>query len=505
MSRKTQQVESAFRLGQQLHRAGRLSEAERLYRQVIAASPRHADALHALGALALQSGHAEAADDLLRQAIRIRPAADFQLTRGHALLALKRPAEAAQCARLALRGRPSSAEAHQLLGHAMLDAFEAEAAIEAYRAALRLNPNLPDLQNNLGTALRQTGRLEEAEQALRRAPDEPGALMNLSSVQKELGSFAAAEASLRRALAMAPEDPVLLYNWSLLMHLLGRSAEAWPGWEQRFRSGAVPNRGFPQPQWTGEPLGNRKLLVHSEQGLGDVIQFARYLPGIEGDVVFQTQARLVRLLRSNPALPPIVADIDPLPSADLVVPLMSLPARTRIAPVDPPYLFAEANRVAHWRSVIGDSGLRIGIAWQGFSGRHEDKGRSLPLASFAPLATVAGVRLISLQKGEGEEQIASAPFAVEALADLDEGPDAFLDTAAVMTVVDLVVTSDTSIAHLAGALGRKTWVALRKVPDWRWMLSRADSPWYPSMQLFRQTIDGDWDNVFQAMARELTA
>jgi tetratricopeptide (TPR) repeat protein len=505
MSKKTQQVESAFRLGQQLHGAGRLAEAEQLYRQVLAAAPRHAEALHALGALALQMGHAEAADELLRQAIRIRPAADFQLTRGHALLALKRPAEAAECARLVLRGRPSSAEGHQLLGHAMVDSFEAEPAIEAYRTALRLNPGLPDLHNNLGTALRMAGRLEEAEAALRRAPPDPGALMNLSSVRKELGQFAAAEDSLRQALAMAPRDPILLYNWSLLMNLMGRPGEAWAGWEQRFRSGAVPVRPFPQPPWNGEPLGGRKLLVHWEQGQGDVIQFARYVPNIGGSVLFETPSRLVRLLRSNPAFPPIVGDNEPMPAADLAIPLMSLPARTNVTPVDPPYLFAELDRVAHWRQIIGETGFRIGIAWQGYSGRHEDKGRSLPLARFAPLAEVPGVRLISLQKGEGEEQIAEAPFPVETLPDLDAGPDAFIDTAAVMAVVDLVVTSDTSIAHLAGALGRPVWVALRKVPDWRWLLGRADSPWYPSMRLFRQRIEGDWDPVFQAVAREVAA
>jgi Tfp pilus assembly protein PilF len=503
MSKKTQQVESAFRAGQQLHGAGRLAEAEQLYRQVITAAPRHADALHALGALALQSGHPEAADDLLRQAIRVRPAADFQLTRGHALLALKRPAEAAECARLMLRGRPSSAEGHQLLGHAMVDSLQAELAIEAYRTALKLNPGLPDLHNNLGTALRLGGRLEEAEQVLRLAPPDPGALMNLSSVQKELGAFAAAEASLRRALAMAPQDPILLYNWSLLMNLLGRPNEAWAGWEQRFRSGAVPPRPFRQPQWGGEPLAGRRLLVHSEQGLGDVIQFVRYLPGIEGSAVFETPARLARLLRSNPRFPPILADTDPVPPTDLVVPLMSLPARTRVAQMEPPYLFAEADRVAHWRSVIGDGGFRIGIAWQGYSGRHEDKGRSVALAAFAPLAALPGVRLISLQKGEGEEQIGLAPFTVETLPNLDAGQDAFIDTAAVMAVVDLVVTSDTSIAHLAGALGRPVWVALRKVPDWRWLLGRTDSPWYPSMRLFRQEVEGDWDSVFQAMAREV--
>jgi hypothetical protein len=245
------------------------------------------------------------------------------------------------------------------------------------------------------------------------------------------------------------------------------------------------------------------LLVHTEQGLGDVIQFVRYLPAIDGHVVFEPPPRLIRLLSGNPALPPMILADRPPPHIDTVIPLLSLPARTRLSPVQPPYLFAEPGRVAAFRDRIGPQGFRIGINWQGHSGRFEDKGRSFPLAMFQPLAAVPGVRLISLQKGEGEEQIAAAGFPVETLDGLDAGPDAFLDTAAVMQNLDLVVTSDTSIAHLAGALGRPVWVALRRVPDWRWMLDRPDSPWYPTMRLFRQNRDGDWPPVFAAIAAAL--
>ncbi|MGD0105257.1 MAG: tetratricopeptide repeat protein [Rhodopila sp.] len=502
MSKRSQQIDALFRQGQQFHKAGRLVEAEQIYRQVLAAMPRHADALHALGALALQAGRPVAAETLLSQAIGLKPAADFQLTRAHALLALHRPAEAAQTARLVLRAR-QSAEAHQVLGHALSDGGHPEQAVEAYRTAVRLKPALPDIRNNLGMALRHANRLPEAEQELRQAPPEPEALVNLSSVQKERGAFAGSEATLRHALSLAPDNPVLRYNWALLMLLLGRTSEAWDGWEQRFRAGAVPARSFSHPQWQGGPLGSRTLLVHTEQGLGDVIQFVRYLPAIDGHVVFEPPPRLIRLLSGNPALPPMILADRPPPHIDTVIPLLSLPARTRLSPVQPPYLFAEPGRVAAFRDRIGPQGFRIGINWQGHSGRFEDKGRSFPLAMFQPLAAVPGVRLISLQKGEGEEQIAAAGFPVETLDGLDAGPDAFLDTAAVMQNLDLVVTSDTSIAHLAGALGRPVWVALRRVPDWRWMLDRPDSPWYPTMRLFRQNRDGDWPPVFAAIAAAL--
>jgi Flp pilus assembly protein TadD len=503
MSKRSQQIDAFFRQGQQLHMAGRLAEAEQIYRQVIAAMPRHADALHAMGALALQAGRPAVAETLLDQAIALKPAADFQLTRANVQLALGRPGDAAETVRLVLRARPQSAEAHQLLGHALCDGGQAEDAIAAYQTALRLKPALPDIRNNLGMALRLANRLEEAEQELRQAPQEPETLVNLSSVQKERGAFADAEATLRQALRIAPNHPVLRYNWALLMLLLGRMPEAWDGWEQRFRAGAILARTFAQPQWQGEPLAGRRLLIHTEQGLGDVIQFARYLPAIQGDVVFEAPPRLIRLLSSNPALPPMIPAGSALPHCDAVVPLLSLPARTSLPAAQPPYLFAEPDRAALWRDRIGTGGFRIGINWQGFPGRFEDKGRSFPLALFQPLAALPGIRLISLQKDEGEAQIATAGFPVETLDGLDEGPDAFLDTAAVMANLDLIVTSDTSIAHLAGALGRSVWVALRRVPDWRWMLDRADNPWYPTMRLFRQTRDGDWAPVFAAMAQAL--
>lgn len=503
MSKRSQQIDALFRQGQQFHTAGRLADAEQVYRQVLAAAPRHAEAMHALGALAIQAGRPDAAETLLSQAIALKPAAVFQLTRAAALLALRRPDEAAQACRVVLRAQPNHPEALQVLGHALCDSGQPEAAIEAYRDALRLKPELPDIRSDLGTALRHAGRLADAEQELRQAPANPVVLVNLSSVQKERGAFAEAEATLRRALAMAPNDPVLLYNWSLLMLLLGRTGEAWTGWENRFRAGAVPPRPFTRPQWQGDALGGRSLLVHAEQGLGDVIQFCRYLPAIGGNVVFEAPPRLMRLLGSNPAMPPMVAAGEALPEFDVVAPLLSLPGRMNAPPAAPPYLFAAADRLAAWKDRVGGTGFRIGIAWQGFSGRQEDKGRSVPLAQFRALLRHPHTRLISLQKGEGEEQIAGAGFPVEILPGLDDGPDAFIDTAAAMMSLDLIVTSDTSIAHLAGALGRPVWVALRRVPDWRWMLDRADSPWYASMRLFRQQNDGDWAPVFDAMAREL--
>jgi tetratricopeptide (TPR) repeat protein len=508
MSRRSKQLDAALQQGERLHAAGRLREAEQIYQQILAVDPRHADTCHMLGVLALQAGHPGAALDLFDSAIAVKPlVSSYHTHRAHALLALRRPVDAIAACRTALRTKSNNAEAFQVLGHAHTDAFQPGEALRAYRDAVRLKPDLPDIFNNLGTALRNIGALEEAEtrlrEAVRRAPGDLGAQLNLSSVLKELGKTADAEAMLRDALRQQPNDPMLLYNLSLLLLLEGRDAEAWPAWEQRFAAQAVPDRGLPQPQWAGDPLNGRRLLVHAEQGFGDVIQFARYLPGLRGDVTFEAPPRLRRLLSSMPGIPRLSLPGDPV-TADVVCPLMSIPARTAAAiPPATPYLFAEPDRVARWRDRIGPAGLKIGIAWQGNPGRIEDRGRSIPLRAFAPLADVPGTRLISLQKNEGTDQLADLPSVETLGADFDVGPDGFLDTAAAMMCVDLVVTSDTSIAHLAGALGRPVWVALRVVPDWRWLLRRSDSPWYPTMRLFRQTERDAWPPVFEAMAQAL--
>jgi len=291
--------------------------------------------------------------------------------------------------------------------------------------------------------------------------------------------------------------------------LIGRYKEGWTDYEWRWEAGYFPN----VPLWQGEDLKGRHLLVFSEQGLGDVIQFVRYLPLLaerKCKISFLAPAKLVRLLRPSIQPMEIVSALNGVQGIDFQVALMSLPHRfnTELAsiPSKVPYLRAEAELEARWRARIGANGLKIGIAWQGNPGGAVDKGRSIPLEKFAPLSRIPGVRLISLQKHAGLDQLLGLPkdIEIETLGDaLDNGPDAFIDTAAVMNNLDLIITSDTSVAHLAGALGRPTWVALNHVPDWRWLLDREDSPWYPTLRLFRQPQLDDWDSVFAAIEREL--
>jgi Flp pilus assembly protein TadD len=430
------------------------------------------------------------------------------VTRANALLALRQYDAAIEACRLALRHKRNSPEALQTLGHALSDAGHLEQALTAYQDAMRLQPNLPDLRNNIGTILRHIGRPEEAveflREARRAAPHDTFVLTNLSSVLKELGKVEEAEAPLREALRLAPAAPAPRYNLALLLLLTGRFAEGWDAWEARVAAGAQPRRPFTQPVWDGTPLGERTLLVYSEQGLGDTIQFCRYVPLLPNGIVLEVQPRMKRLLQTLPGNAEVITAGENLPPFDVVCPLMSLPRLLGTPAGTVPYLSAEPERAEQWRQRLG-GGLKVGIAWQGNPNRHEDRGRSIGLRHFLPLMEVPGIRLISLQRNDGLDQLDSVPeLRVETLGDdFDAGPDAFVDTAAVMANLDLVITSDTAIAHLAGALGRPVWVALRAVPDWRWMLERPDSLWYPTMRLFRQTTRDDWAPVFAAMVGEL--
>jgi len=513
MSKRKNAIEAYFQSGLRLHGSGRLQEAEQVYRQVLAAAPGHADSLHMLGVLATQCGQPQAAVACIDQAIALNPSAVmFHVNRANALLALGQLDAALEGCQAALRLKRNSAEACQVMGHVLSDLGRPEQAIAAYREAMRHKPDLPDINNNLGLALRQAGALEEAaaalEEAVRRAPQDEQAQSNLAGVLKELGRLADAEGRYRAALRQHPEDPMLHFNLGIVLLLAGRLEEGWDEYEWRFRAGAAHLPHCDPLQWTGDPLKGRTLLVRAEQGMGDTIQFCRYIPMLAAQtpVVLEVQPGLERLLSHDMGQARIVSVGSPLPPVDLYVPLLSLPRLLGMPAPAPPYLTAEADRVARWRDRIGTHGLKIGIAWQGNPTSAAERGRSIPLREFLPLAQVPGARLISLQKYHGLDQLAAAPaeMRIETLGDdFDAGDGAFVDTAAVMQSLDLVVTSDTSVAHLAGALGRTAWLGVQLVPDWRWLLHGEVSPWYPTMRLFRQKAPRDWSDVFRRMAAAL--
>lgn len=442
--------QQTFARAQALHQRGQLREAEPLYRAVLEVAPAHGIANHRLGMLLLQSNRPDEAEPVLRRSVTSpQPAAE--------------------------------AMAH------------------------------------LGLALHQLGRFEEALDCMQRAdPAGLGAMLPFwrANTRVELGQFEAARADFDRALAIDPGMADARRNRGILRLLLGDYAGGLEDYEHR--RPADPARrasdGAGAPDWTGEPLEGRTLLVTDATGFGDELQFCRYLPLLAdrgARVLFQGQPKLYRLLRT---LDPRIALVDGAPAepVDYHCKLLSLPLRfgTRLdsIPAATPYLRAEPERVAHWRQRLGEAGFRIGVAWKGTARRSIDAGRGFPLAALAPLAAVRGVRLVCLQKGGGLDELGALPagMRVEQLGDdFDAGADAFVDTAAVMESLDLVVSSCTSVPHLAGALRRPTWVALKTVPEWRWGLGREDMPWYPGMRLFRQARRGDWGPVFTGMAREL--
>ncbi len=319
-------------------------------------------------------------------------------------------------------------------------------------------------------------------------------------------------ASYDKALAIKPDYADALFNRGLSALLMGDLSAGWRGYEYRWdRTNAEARKLLaPYPNWKGEDIREKRIIVYEEQVLGDIIQFSRFLTQLvacKAEVTFLLRSTMHRLLSVSAPSVRLVAAPPKGEDFDFQCALMSLPGAFGTScenlPSSVPYLLAEEGVVARWRERLGDHGLKIGICWQGNPDAKADIGRSFPLRCFQPLAAISGVRLISLQKAHGLDQLGNLPsgMEVERLGEeFDRGPDAFIDTAAVMSCVDLIITSDTSVAHLAGALRRPVWVALKHVPDWRWMLDRSDSPWYPTMKLYRQTIRDDWDSVFGQVA-----
>ncbi len=437
---------------------------------------------------------------------------------GLALLARGRIPEAVQAFEDAVARWPQVASLHSNLGQCLCDLKRYPEAEAACLRALELDPEMAEAWSTLGNVL--VGRREhaEAEIAYRRAvelrPHMAGGWCNLGVALFRENRTAEAEAAYVQALALDPGLADAHWNQALVRLQRGDYAEGFDQYEWRLkRPGRLRDEAqFRQPLWDGSALGGAAILIHAEQGFGDALQCARFLPRVAargGRVVLQARAPLRRLLQHAPGVAAFVSDGEALPEVACRLPLFSLPrlfARSLDDLLGPiPYLSAESDLAALWRTRLGDleAGLRIGLVWSGNVSSEVEQGRSIPLQAFAPLAA-PGVCLVSLQKGDGLEQLAGAPFDVLDLGAPYLDGD-FADTAAVLANLDLLVTCDTAAVHLAGALGVPTWLAVSPVPDWRWMKDRSDSPWYPSVRLFRQQTRGDWGEVFAAMAHALTA
>ncbi len=536
-----------------LRGAGRLEEAEAEFERLLAEHPEFPEPLLALAETALQKGRFARAAELCARALEAgaRPAAAHflraralaELGEREAAIAAYRHAIAAQpkllqaynnlgnllsaegrldeaiaSFRQAVAVKPDYALAWYNLGNALRRRERLAEAIEAYRRALRAKPDYPEVLNNLGNALKEADRLEEAAARLERAvalrPGFAEALNNLGVVLKELNRNDESIRAYRAALAVAPGLADARFGLSLLLLLKGEYLEGWQAYEARWNSIEFPavHRKLPEPLWDGESFPGRTLLLHFEQGYGDSLQLLRYVPlaaGRGGRIVLEVQRPLLRLAARFGDVAQVIANGDPRPPYDLQCPLLSLPFAFRTTldniPARLPYLHADPRLVEEWRGRLGGGGaLKVGLVWAGNPRQKSEPKRGIGLEPCLPLLRVDGVRWYSLQAGKRAAD--AARLAPGALTDLSPQLSDFAETAAAIANLDLVVTTDTAVAHLSGALARPTWVMLRWSPDWRWHLGRDDNPWYPGcMRLFRQPRRDDWPAVVANVKSALEA
>jgi tetratricopeptide (TPR) repeat protein len=495
-------------------RHGRLDEAAACCRKIIELLPELATAHENLGHVLLAQGKLDEAEACCRKAIEL----DERCAPAHqrlGLVAMQREqfGEAECQFRRTIELRPDWADAHNQLGAALIHQERLEEAEAAFRQALTLQCDHADALNNLGAALAKEQRWDEAiscfERVLQAHPDHAEALFNLGKSFNDLGRHEDAVVCIRRALERKPDylDAELDLAFTLLK--LGRLVEGWPHYEARWRLPDLKDATRFEPRWAGQDLGGRAILLGREQGFGDTIQFLRYAELVKqrgGRVIVECLPALAPLVARTRGVDEVFAYGQPPPVFEAFAPLMSLPGilgtTMETIPAIVPYLAADPAHVEHWRaSFAGDGALSIGIVWQGNRANKSDHRRSIPLESFAAIARTPGVRLYSLQLGDDRRQLAD--FRDWPITDLGGEIHNFHDTAAIMSHLDLVITCDSAPAHVAGALGRPVWVALAWTADWRWFLDRDDSPWYPTMRLFRQTQPDDWAGVFERMAEEL--
>jgi Flp pilus assembly protein TadD len=498
---------------------GKLDEAQGRFELATRDNGEDAEAHNHLGVVHRQQKRLDEAVACFYRALALRPEyGSAHNNLGRVCEDRGRLEEAVARYRLALCYAPKDASIHNNLGNALLRLSRADEALICYQQASQIDGAEPVYFSNLANALTLAGRPEEAEVCCRRAlslrPSYVDALHNKAITLAAQGKFEEALTENEKALKLEPNHAGA-HNCRALWWLQGGDfARGWPEYKWRWRVTGVKAREFGELAWDGTAPEGRTILLYCEQALGDTIQFIRYAPLVKAlgaTVIVECQRPLAQLLASCPGIDQLVPRGTPLPPFDMQAALLSLPGLLNTTletiPAHVPYLHADPDLVAGWRCELANPGtFKVGIAWQGSATFAGDRMRSAKLNQFAPLARVPGVRLYGLQKGPGRDQIRAA-LRVFSLTDLgstlDEGGGAFMDTAAVMMNLDLVITTDTSVAHLAGALGVPVWVALSLGPDWRWLRDREECPWYPSMRLFRQKRLHDWEEVFERVADEL--
>lgn len=498
-------------LGAVLRDLGETKAAESSFREALLLRPDFAEAHRNLAQLLLAAGRNAEAATHFGAALRERPDDAVLLCGlGAALRALGRLHDAESAVRQALRLAPMLVAAHIELGNVLYELERAGEARDAFRAALERDPRSAPALLGLGVAGIVLGLFDEAEAALRAAldqqPDFADAHNALGDLLRNRGRLAESEAALREALRLRSEYPDAQVNLAFTLLQAGRFAEGWRAHEHRFGANAWRNlkQDFPVPRWCGEPLVGRRLLIHGEQGLGDAIQFCRYLTRLEpgAPVILRVQAPLVRLLAASFPDVQVVAQNEPLPACDLECPLLSLP---HLLGEDPrpaaPYLAADPALVSAWREwLTALPGRRVGLVWAGNPRLAADKRRSISLAALKPLGDIAGISFVSLQHGPAA---AEQPPPGLTLHQRDGAFADFADTAALVSALDLVIGVDTAVIHLTGALGHPVWLLNRADTDWRWLAKANTSTLYPTLREFRQDSAGDWHSVIAAVREAL--
>jgi tetratricopeptide (TPR) repeat protein len=515
--------EAQFAAGFALARMGRAKEAEIRYRRALALRPDFAAAWVNLGSLLREQGREVFAETALRRAIELRP----DLVSGWVNMAIlererRRPEEARVCLRKAFALNPEQVETH--VAWVQLQAAEGDlaGAWGWLRWALVRDPGYAEAVNMHGILLHRERRFQEAIAAFERAEalGHLAAASNRGNSLLDLGCMNEALRAHELAVEREPRGAGALYNLSLTRLRLGDWQRGWPGYEarSRFREVHLRPKTFRQPRWQGEPLEGRRVLLHAEQGLGDSIQFCRYATLVAargGRPILEVQEPVERLLRSLPAVRSGSAETMKLgamaPAFDFECPLMSLPAvfgtTIETVPWSGPYLGVHAEFVAEKRMQFpgvrpGGFSPRIGLAWAGNPRYKSDRQRSMQLATLLPLLRMRGITFVSLQKGPAARQLAALPGNIFVWDGSSYDRD-LAETAALVATLDLVITTDTCIAHLAGAMGKPVWILLPHLADWRWMEKVETTPWYPTARLLRQSKPGDWAGVIERVIEEL--
>jgi Flp pilus assembly protein TadD len=508
-------------LGVIAYRAGEDARAAEHFAQAIRLDPENGDYYNDLALALSRMGEQDAAIAGFRTAIHLKPSGHAAHNNLGAELRRKGQfAEAVAYFGRALTLHSGYVEAYNNLGCVLHLLGKPDLALGPLEKAVALSPRTPDIHNNLGMAYYDQDRLEDAKgcflAALAINPDCSGAHNNLGMVLQRMGRPDLAVRAYRDAIRLDPEATEAPNNLAMALLLQGNYAEGWRAHEKRWlsRHHRLGVRGFPQPMWNGEPEPKR-LLIYADQGLGDTLQFCRYLPLIDRrhEIVFEVDAPLVDLMRQLSGVDTVVARGAPLPDFDAHCPIMSLPLVFKTTldniPNQTPYLRADPAKVSGWATRMRPAkGLRVGLVWAGGArlGQPEleplNRRRSMSLATLAPLAQARGVNFVSLQKGPPAAEAKAPPLGM-AVFDFTNDLHDFTHTAALVETLDLVISVDTAVAHLAAAMGKPVWLLNRHDTCWRWMLNRDDSPWYPTLRLFRQPAAGDWGSVAMDVATAL--